>query len=415
MLTADGTIRWIGDAGGKMVGSDNALIPRIRIVADDRLSGAPREAVQTRLDHWVKTHVEKLLGPLFELSKAEDVTGIARGIAFQLVEALGVLDRQKISAEIKGLDQPSRASLRKYGVRFGAYHIYIPALLKPAARTLALQLSALKRGDADTAALAGTQQLASSGRTSFAVDKEIDRNVYLALGYKVCGERAVRVDILERLADLIRAALSWREGSPVPRPAGAFDGRSFTVTQPMTSLVGSTGEDFAVILRSLGYRMDRRPPLPPALEPAPAVSEEAVVAVADAAEPAGDEAVTASEVAATEEVTPEPAVEALAAADEVAPAPMEDHQEVAAAVSEAPAEASPPEPSPSTEPQNPAEVVEAVPAESAAAETACAEAAPSSSSVAAWRTLRGSSPPGDGTAITNLTIAPLPWRGRLNR
>src|SRR5690348_7093176 len=43
VLTADGTIRWIGDAVGKLVSSDNALVPRIRIVADDRLTGAPRE------------------------------------------------------------------------------------------------------------------------------------------------------------------------------------------------------------------------------------------------------------------------------------------------------------------------------------------------------------------------------------
>ena len=67
----------------------------MRIIADDRLSGAPREAVQTRLDLWLKTHIEKLLGPLFGLSKAEDITGIGRGIAFQLVEALGVLERQR--------------------------------------------------------------------------------------------------------------------------------------------------------------------------------------------------------------------------------------------------------------------------------------------------------------------------------
>jgi ATP-dependent RNA helicase SUPV3L1/SUV3 len=37
-----------------------------------------------------------------------------------------VLERSKIAAEMKDLDQPSRASLRKYGVRFGAYHIYLP-------------------------------------------------------------------------------------------------------------------------------------------------------------------------------------------------------------------------------------------------------------------------------------------------
>ena len=35
------------------------------------------------------------------------------------------------------------------------------------------------------------------------------------------------------------------------------------MTQAMTSLTGSAGEDFASILRALGYRMDRRAPLPP--------------------------------------------------------------------------------------------------------------------------------------------------------
>ena len=145
VLASDGTIRWTGDAVAKLVAADDALHPRLRIIADDRLTGAPREAVQTRLDLWLKTHIEKLLGPLFDLAKAEDVTGIARGIAFQLIEALGVLERAKIAAEMKDLDQPSRASLRKYGVRFGAYHIYVPPLLKPAARALASLLWAQKQ------------------------------------------------------------------------------------------------------------------------------------------------------------------------------------------------------------------------------------------------------------------------------
>ena len=256
VLTSDGTIRWTGDAVAKLVAADDVLHPRIRIIADDRLAGAPREAVQTRLDLWLKTHIEKLLGPLFDLNKAEDVTGIARGIAFQLIEALGVLERAKIAAEMKDLDQPSRASLRKYGVRFGAYHIYVPALLKPAARALASLLWALKLDTVDLSALSGAQHLAGSGRTSFAVDKALDRDAYRVLGYKQCGERAVRVDILERLADLIRPALSWRAGSLGEKPAGAFDGRSFVVTQAMTSLTGSAGEDFASILRALGYRME---------------------------------------------------------------------------------------------------------------------------------------------------------------
>ena len=85
------------------------------------------------------------------------------------------------------------------------------------------------------------------------------RDAYRVLGYRQCGERAVRVDILERLADLIRPALAWRESSPGEKPTGAFDGRGFVVTQAMTSLTGSAGEDFASILRALGYRMDKPP------------------------------------------------------------------------------------------------------------------------------------------------------------
>ena len=282
VLASDGTLRWTGDAVARLVAADDVLHPRLRIIADDRLAGPSREAVQTRLDLWLKTHIEKLLGPLFDLTKAEDITGIARGIAFQLTEALGVLERQKITTEMKDLDQPSRATLRKYGVRFGAYHIYVPALLKPAARGLALLLWAQKQDNVDMAALSTAQHLAGSGRTSFPVDKLLDRDAYRILGYRQCGERAVRVDILERLADLIRPALSWREASPGEKPAGAFDGRSFVVTQAMTSLTGSAGEDFASILRALGYRMEKRPPLPPA-PPKPVAATTPVTVAADGA------------------------------------------------------------------------------------------------------------------------------------
>jgi ATP-dependent RNA helicase SUPV3L1/SUV3 len=135
------------------------------------------------------------------------------------------------------------------------------------------------------------------------------------LGYRQCGERAVRVDILERLADLIRPALAWRETSSGEKPAGAFDGRGFVVTQAMTSLTGSAGEDLASIMRALGYRMEKRPPLPPA--PPQAVE----MPVADAATDVSAEA--PAEVSADitelvqEAVTEAPPLEA--AADEPAP------------------------------------------------------------------------------------------------
>jgi ATP-dependent RNA helicase SUPV3L1/SUV3 len=343
VLTSDGTVRWTGDAVAKLVSADDALHPRLRIISDERLSGAPREAVQARLELWLKTHIEKLLGPLFELAKAEDVTGIARGIAFQLIEALGVLERAKIAAEMKDLDQPSRASLRKYGVRFGAYHIYLPALLKPAARALASLLWAQKQDNVDFSALSGAQHLAGSGRTSFPVDKSLPRDAYRMLGYRQCGERAVRVDILERLADLIRPALAWRETSSGEKPVGAFDGRGFVVTQAMTSLTGSAGEDFASILRALGYRMERRPPLPP--KPAPAViAATAETTPPEAASETLSEAAAIEAAAATAGLVAE---EAPVAADQVNAADATSDINAADATSDGPAASEDAAPAPS--------------------------------------------------------------------
>ena len=283
-LGSDGTLRWLGDAVGKLAASDHVMRPQVRLIADEQLTGPGRESVQTRLDLWIKAHVEKLLGPLVALERAEDVTGMARGIAFQLAEATGVLERQKVGEEIKGLDQTARALLRNYGVRFGAYHIYLPALLKPAPRVLAMQLWALKHENPDVKGLEELPQLAASGRTSIPIDQDIPKVLYRTVGYRVCGERALRVDILERLADLIRPALAWRPASLGAKPPGAFDGSGFVVTGAMTSLAGSSGEDFASILRSLGYRLDRRPK---PSEPAPATEPASEAAVPQSATPEG--------------------------------------------------------------------------------------------------------------------------------
>jgi len=305
VLASDGALRWTGDVVGKLIPGDDVLRPRVRIVSDEQLTGPAKELVQTRLDLWLKTHIEKLLAPLFSLTAADDVTGMARGIAFQLVESLGVLERQKVAEEVKGLDQPARATLRKYGVRFGAYHIYLPLLLKPAPRALATQLWALKHESPDAKGVSELLHLAASGRTSIPVDKETPKQLYRTAGYRVAGERAVRVDILERLADLIRPALSWRETSPGPKPDGVFDGRGFTVTGAMTSLTGASGEDFASILRSLGYRLDRRPK-PADTKPAdtkPAVTKPAEAVAASETVPAAESAAPPVE-AAGEATTP---------------------------------------------------------------------------------------------------------------
>jgi ATP-dependent RNA helicase SUPV3L1/SUV3 len=394
VLDSDGTVRWVGAPVGKLSAGDDVLRPRLRVIADELLTGASRDAVQARLDLWLKTHIERLLGPLFALAAAEDVTGIARGVAFQLIEALGVLERQKVAEDVKGLDQPSRSSLRKYGIRFGAYHLYLPALLKPAPRGLAAQLWTLKFGSPDDKGLGELQRLAASGRTSIPIDKDTPKPLYRTIGYRVCGERAIRVDILERLADLIRPALAWREGASGVRPAGAFNGFGFTVTGAMTSLTGASGEDFASILRSLGYRMEKRPKPPEAMEPPQAIEspEAEKPAEAEAAPPSTDDAAASSEtsidspIAAPDDASADgeiPEAEpAPALAPEVEPAP---ETEVAPAVEAAPAAAEQPAAEPvATVEAAPSERADtAAPADGAEASVAAAPAEPETIEV--WR------------------------------
>jgi ATP-dependent RNA helicase SUPV3L1/SUV3 len=306
VLSNDGTLRWLGEVIGKLTPGDKILEPRLRLLADEQLTGAALDTAQTRITLWMDQHIKKLLGPLFALETGEGLEGIARGIAFQIAENLGVLERAKISEEMKVLDQDGRSALRKAGVRFGAYHIYLPATIKPAPRALAAQLWALKNGGTvEIKGLSEVPHLASSGRTSFAADKDVPKGLYRAAGFRLCGERCVRVDILERLADLIRPAINYRPGTtPGEAPSGSADNDGFVVTVGMTSLAGCSGEDFAAILRSLGYVATKRsgPAMTVALLPL-APTTPVVVPVAEeaqesdtCAEPVADTPVAVSDV-----------------------------------------------------------------------------------------------------------------------
>lgn len=372
ILSSDGTIRWHGEAVAKLVAGDKVLAPRVRILSDEHLTGGPRDQVQARLDLWVHAHIAKLLGPVQALEASPELTGLARGVAFQLAEAVGVIERPKVADDVKQLDQEARAVLRKLGVRFGAYHIYLPATLKPAPRALALQLYMLRHDMLEKKGLAELPALAASGRTSIAVDPEIEKDLYRLVGFRALGARAVRVDILERLADIIRPALAWRPGTPTPEPAGHFAGGGFTVTVSMTSLVGCSGEDFASILKGLGYRMEKRPAPPPKpAEPAPAATEATPEASAETpAEGAEDAALsveTVEEAVAADAVV-ETASEPSPAAEEAVAAPVDE-----APAAEVPAEDAVAAPVPD----------EAVAAE--ATEGAAAEAPAEPALVEVWR------------------------------
>ena len=314
VLDAEGSIRWTGEVVAKLSGSEDILKPKIILLADEQLTGGAREIVDARLEKWLADQIEKHLGSLLALRNGDGLDGIARGIGFRIAEEMGAIDRRAIASDVKSLEQDARATLRKLGVRFGAYALFVPQLLKPAPAGLLATLWALQNGGTEQPGLRELPQLNASGRTSIPVDPGFDARLYPIAGFRVCGRRAVRFDILERLADLIRPLIAFRVGQTEgDAPEGAAEGAGFTVTVEMTSLLGCAGDDFSEVLKSLGYKMDRKTvPIEPKAEP-----------------PGGDDAQTepVDETAPKDAQSPaEPAAEADNAqtVDIVDPTPAED-------------------------------------------------------------------------------------------
>ncbi len=253
-LGSDGCVRWLGDPVARLAATDHIMRPRVILLADELLSGNARDHVAARIERFVNHHISTVLKPLDDVSRVEDLQGLAKGLAFQIVENLGVLFRRDVADDVKSLDQEARASIRKLGIRFGAYHIFMPALLKPAPAELITLLWALKNDAMDKPGYGDLIPVLAAGRTSVVTDSTFERNFYRLAGFRFLGKRAVRIDILERLADFIRPLLQWKPGTV--RPDGAYDGRRFTTTTAMLSILGATQDDIEEILKGLGYRAD---------------------------------------------------------------------------------------------------------------------------------------------------------------
>ncbi|MEP7240962.1 MAG: helicase-related protein [Devosia sp.] len=340
VLTTEGTLRWRGEVVASLGEGDGLFAPRVIVLADESLTGPDLERVQDRLSLWLRHHVNTVLEPVLSLEAPADLEGPARGIAFRLFENLGIVPRQMVAEEVKGLDQDVRAKLRKLGVKFGAYHIFVPMALKPAPRELALILYALKNGGIRQPGVGELPHTVLAGRTSFQVDPEISPKLYEVAGFKVAGRRAVRIDILERLADIIRPLIALDAKTHQGElPPGAAEANGFRVTVEMTSLLGTAGEDFASILTSLGYRVQRTPK--PSAEPVavtpPVETTPQIDAVLDTSvDEAATESVEGAEMAPATPVAEAIAVES-ATADLGAPPPE-------AGAATAPSDAAPAEP-----------------------------------------------------------------------
>ena len=170
---------------------------------------------------------------------AVTISGIARGIMFQLYENLGVMSRTLISDQLKEMPASDKPFLARAGIRIGTETVFMPDLLKPATIKLRVMLYSIYHQEFP---VCGPPP---EGRVSIDLVDDVADNYWLSAGYRRIGDKVMRVDMVERVAALVRSAA--RSGE-------------FCISEEMLSLAGVTKVSMASMITDLGFEKLREDP-----------------------------------------------------------------------------------------------------------------------------------------------------------
>ena len=237
-LDGEGTIRWRGQRLARLSAGDHILAPRVAMLPADLLESGQRERVRLRLERWLVRHIEHALAPLWRLKVAE-LRGPARGIAFELVEALGVLRTAALGERVAALSAKDRSRLQGLGVVLGEALVFVPSVRRgdPILRLLLWRT----RHGAALAEIPAEHVLRARSCPAIASWPAGQAEAAFLVP---AGPLFVRADRFEALAREVRRLL---QRGP------------FTVTPDLAGLIGSTADSTVGVLRALGVRPLRSP------------------------------------------------------------------------------------------------------------------------------------------------------------
>jgi ATP-dependent RNA helicase SUPV3L1/SUV3 len=237
-LKPGGVVEWQGEAAGEIIGG-KPFAPRVRLVGE--FGAEPqRERAARRLEAFVAAESCRRLDALKRLNEAIEggrLRGLARGLAYELIEQSGALDRRAAESRVRALSRNERRTLKGLGVRFGAFSLYLPSLLEPEAQLVAEAFAEL--------ACPGWRPDAAAVN---ALPRPAPPPEALSLrGLRVVGAHVAPIVDLERLDALARAAS--------PRVVGAVE-----LTPALVAELRWKGDDAERILRALGFERVRSSP-----------------------------------------------------------------------------------------------------------------------------------------------------------
>ncbi|MBC7908090.1 MAG: disulfide oxidoreductase [Rhodospirillaceae bacterium] len=230
VLAPDGQILWQDEPVARMVAGAEMLKPAVEPLPSDLLEPAQRERIRKRLADWLSAAITDAFRPLLAARDAP-LKGASRGLVHQLSEALGSLPRFGAGAQVQALAEDDRKQLARLGIRFGVESVFLPPLLKPATQRLRALLWAVHEGQPPMDPPGNKVTVTVEGPAAF----------YEAVGYRVLGPRAIRVDMLERFAAEARRLAREAKGG-------------FALSSQMVSSLGLGADEAGQVLTALGYR-----------------------------------------------------------------------------------------------------------------------------------------------------------------
>ncbi|MFW2850676.1 helicase-related protein [Sphingomonas sp. TX0543] len=254
-----GEIRWQGhvlariEAGRSLARPGAVLDPAL-----DCLDAGLRREVGARVRGWIAEAIRDALpslARLADLSRDEQATAALRSIAGALEAGAGFAERLPLRAAIDALAAADRHRLRKAGVTIGALDLFDPRLLKPRAQPWRIALLAAQGTAGATPPTGAT-----------AVPRDTP-GASLAMGFRPLATQAVRIDLVERIAQAAHEARNGRQPfAPDPALATSMGLHPATIARLMTELGFRPVQD---VEGATGWRWHGRPqprraePLPP--------------------------------------------------------------------------------------------------------------------------------------------------------
>ena len=230
---------WRGAPVARLQAGDHALAPRVEPLDSEFLDGQACERLRRRLVQWLEGHLHRCLAPLFKLRQAA-LQGAARGLAFQVVEHLGLCPRRFCAGQVAALSKSERKELKGLGLSIGAESCYLFGQAKDRSGWLRALLWCLHNGRR-------LPERASGDGAVLRLKEAWPDGLCLALGYLPIAREgaeqiALRADVLERLAGRAR-----RLSSQGP----------FRLTPDFCRPLGGSESEAEAVLLALGYRRDQ--------------------------------------------------------------------------------------------------------------------------------------------------------------